>query len=275
MGLLSKAETIDFAELNSAKQNSIIKKISFSEFICKNKITSCALFENIDDKYFITNSVGFDANTIISSESTKDFWNGLCSENSVKNFSKKENTISPLLQFFSFTMSENLESISVFKTANKVLIVCNKEITAEMKNQFLQIENNFSKPECENLSSLINSKSKCLNCTINFEEAIDSFLSSNVKDKNVSAIFKKSLFNEFANRIIGYTNIDAVKVFEDDSYKVKAIFVTKNDTPFQLLMTHLIMNLREVIGDFSDLLEIFSEENCQTFMQLKNFLQEE
>lgn len=273
MGLLSKAENIGTAELNSPELNSAV---SFSEFICNNEIKICALFEFIQDKYFITNSIGFDASSIISSVSTKDFWNGLCIENSVKEFSKKENSISTLLQFFSFNMSEKLESISALKNENRILVVCNKQIDDKIKKQFALIGRSFSEPDSSKLNSLINSKTKCINCTINFDEAIDSFITANIKDKTEIPVFKQSIFNELANRIICYTDINAVKVFDDgEEKKVKAIFLAKQNTQFQLLMTHLIINIREAIGDCAELTGISSEENCETFLQLKNFLQEE
>lgn len=273
MGLLSKAENIEAAEFKPSELNSAV---SFSEFICNNEIRTCALFEFINNKFYITNSIGFDANSIISSVSTKDFWDGLCKENSVKEFSKKDNSISPLLQFFSFNMTEKLENINVLKLENRILILCNKKIDQTISNQFALINKNFSEPESSKLNSKINSKTKCINCTINFDEALDSFITTNIKEKSEIQVFKESLFNELANRIIGYTDINAVKVFsKNEVKKLKAIFLAKQNTQFQLLMTHLIINLREVIGDCAELLEISSEENCETFLQLKKFLQED
>ena len=92
MGLLTKANTLD-------KE----KGMAFSDFVKKYKLKFCAVFEKNDNNFLIKNSIGFDGVSILSSLSTQDYWNGICSNfNELNIFSDDNRTLFPLLQLFSF-----------------------------------------------------------------------------------------------------------------------------------------------------------------------------
>ena len=268
MGLLSKAANVGSQ-----------KKLSFAEFFFSHKIKTAAVFQKKENEYFITNSIGFDGLSIISSKSTQDFWNGIYKEsNGVKKFSSKDGSISPLLQFFSFSMTENLSELSLYKfSEDKIFLLCNEEITDSIKKDLKSIDRFFSVPKCENLNSFIKQETKCVSCTIDFEEAIESFFKLNLKDKSNTEIYKNAVFNEMANRIISFTNIDACRILNEkkSNSKIKAVFITNENTPFSLIMVQLIMNLRFVLMECAELTEILQEDECKTFLQLKSFLEED
>ena len=71
MGLLSRASTMD---------NKPLPVLAFSDFINKYSLKTCALLEPEGADYIVTDSIGFDAYSIITSKSTIDFWEGICKE---------------------------------------------------------------------------------------------------------------------------------------------------------------------------------------------------
>ena len=108
LGLLKRSESI----LNN------IHELDFFNFITKYKISSCALFHKSGDYYFIDNSIGFDGSSIITSFSSKSFWDGTISENNkLLAFCKKDNSISPFYQFLSEDLKEKTDIIYILKKA--------------------------------------------------------------------------------------------------------------------------------------------------------------
>ena len=65
MGLLSRANTLDELKNNPG--------LAFSDFINKHSLKICALLEKKANNYIVTNSIGFDAESIISATSANFF----------------------------------------------------------------------------------------------------------------------------------------------------------------------------------------------------------
>ena len=64
MGLLSRANTLDENKSNPG--------LVFSDFIIKHSLKTAALLEKKDSNYCVTNSIGFDAESILSATSHHD-----------------------------------------------------------------------------------------------------------------------------------------------------------------------------------------------------------
>ena len=105
MGLLSMASHLD----ENQKQG-----LAFSDFVLKYNYKTCSLLEKKSNNYIITNSIGFDGESLIASYSTVDFWNGICqNSNSIINLSQSNNSHAPLLQLFSLNMKDYVKDFSV------------------------------------------------------------------------------------------------------------------------------------------------------------------
>ncbi len=139
MGLLSRASTLDE---NENKQG-----LAFSDFILKYSLKSSAMLEHNGMDYIITQSIDFDAYSIISSNSTCDFWNGICKENNkIYKFTGTE--ISPLLQLFSLNMKEEIKEISIYRNSASNILLSFNEITKSAAEDF---ENISSDPRAVNI----------------------------------------------------------------------------------------------------------------------------
>ncbi|WP_147612409.1 hypothetical protein [Treponema pectinovorum] len=106
-GLLARV-----AELESKNQDENLK-IDFYSLSDLLSIKKYAIFSRISDFFVMSDSCGFDLETISYSLSTKDFWNGFNFEDEVCKifFDEKKN---PFLQLFSPKERLNIDSICIF-----------------------------------------------------------------------------------------------------------------------------------------------------------------
>lgn len=264
MGLLSKA--------NLLEQN---KGLAFSNFISKYNISFFAIFELKQNNYVIVNSLGFDGSSIINSSSTVDFWNGVLSEeNKLYTFSSKDLT-NPLFQFFSFKIKDNVHKITVFKTANKIVLICNNDLPESVVYDFNKIDYSLKFTDLEKLNSFINNNSFIYKVEFDFQEAVESFLfSKKQKLNNSMEAYTSSLFNELSNRVLyNYTLPNSGIEFDD--YKIKSVFICDSKTPKDLLINHLVLNFREVIENSAEIISIDFSGSIENFQELKDYLQVE
>ena len=137
MGLLSR--TLSLSQEKKVSE----KTISFIQFTKKFNISLCAVFSKIDNNYLITNSVGFDGISIISSISTNDFWDGTINNpNKWYSFTTNSEMV-PFFQLFSFNQKDKIKGIYICRFEDKVFMVCSTESISFIPNDSIIKELSF------------------------------------------------------------------------------------------------------------------------------------
>ena len=262
MGLLTKANTLDNE-----------KGMAFSDFVKKYKLKFCAVFEKNDNYFLIKNSIGFDGVSILSSLSTQDYWNGICSNlNELNIFSDDNRTLFPLLQLFSFAQKDDIKTIAIYRfSPNKIFMLCNQDFPKECINDLLTVNDSKESINFISLNRLITRESKVLKMTIDFQEAVESFLQAQVKDKEKAALFMPSLCKEISNRFLCYFSKDVSSCISNNS--VKTIFVVTKDLTQEHLVNHIILNLSSVIGKYSEIINFSLDGTANSIPEIKEYLQ--
>lgn len=140
MGLLSRISAgIDLpAEESPLSQAGL----SFFEFVTKHNLSHCAVFQRVNTFYVFSHSFGFDGETILQSISTSDFWEGTVKENKWNFFSRDENNLNTVLQFFSINLKTNISYVNIFFGQNKILLTA-FESKPDYGNQLDEISKDF------------------------------------------------------------------------------------------------------------------------------------
>lgn len=252
MGLLSKASNIDFSE-----------KLAFSTFIKNHNIKTCAIYEIENNIFSISDSIGFDSFSIAASESTVDFWNGICSKtNVVVEFAKANDTLKPLLQFFSFDMQENLSFVNIYRNDNKILLIKNQNITSEIISDFLKVDYSTPYSTYTKITSLSENE-RIYKYEINLDNALNSY----------DGKTKKSLFNEISNRIIcKYFENCAIRISES---KIRFFKIANSDFDGNAIIKHIKINLTEVIDSNSNKIDISYTGASDSTNELELFMKVE
>lgn len=224
MGLLSKASNID-----------LDTRLAFIQFIKNNNIKTCAILEKENGIFFIKNSIGFDKDSILASKSTEDFWNGICSNrNLIYNFSKSDNSINCMLQFFSYLMNESLESVSVYRTSDdKILLLINSQINQSIIKDFFKVDNSI----IEYSSNLVFNNSNTFH---KFEISLDNAFD------NYDSISILPIKNEISNQIIlNYCNDNLVVRLSTN--KIKLCFISNENFNGNIIIQHMKLMLTQIV----------------------------
>ncbi|MCQ2575480.1 MAG: hypothetical protein MJ162_01975, partial [Treponema sp.] len=127
MGFLDRAneKRAEIASAVSAPTNN--SNISFFSFTKKYGLNCCCSFSKKANHFYITNSIGFDGDSILKSYSTDDFWNGaILPEDRIITYTQADTNLNSFKQFFSDTLLFDLESLTILKTSkNTSLFVLN------------------------------------------------------------------------------------------------------------------------------------------------------
>lgn len=127
-GLLARVTALE------EKSQGSLSQIDFYSLIESFKLKKCAVFCRIQDFYVMSDSCGFDLQTISSSISTRDFWNGFKLKEQVWNCFSGEQLI-PFLQLFSSEEKSQLDFICIlpFKLNGEkaYFLATDKKITKE------------------------------------------------------------------------------------------------------------------------------------------------
>ena len=135
MGLLSRIAagvevTASPADNASEKNENLTlseNRFSFFEFTKKHSLKKVAVFAKNGVFYSFCASQGFDGDTILQSLSTVDFWEGTISEDKWNYFSKDENNLNSMLQFFSDSVKNNIVISAVYCHKDKILILASED----------------------------------------------------------------------------------------------------------------------------------------------------
>lgn len=265
MGLLSRANTLDELKSNPG--------LAFSDFINKHSLKISALLEKKASDYIVTNSIGLDAESIITATSTPDFWEGIC-KNSGQIYTFKDSEKTKLLQLFSFNLKENLQELSVYKNKASQILISSGSLTEQAAKDFEAISSNQHKNNYLNLNPLIKENSVVLLLKIDFSEAIKAYYSS-AKDKiSDFELFNKALMKELYNRFCCRYNISDTTI-QTNQFALKTVIITNKEYSVELITHHIILNLKEVLNDNADFTQICFSGTADSCEKIKSFLMAE
>ncbi len=267
MGLLSMASHLD----DIPKQG-----LAFSDFILKYNFKNCALLEKNDNNFVISNSIGFDGESIVSASSTSDFWDGICPvKNKVYSLSQKDNSNAPLLQLFSENLKELAKEVNVCRSSdNKILLLCNSLLSDQAAKDLSLIDSSKHNCNTDSLNKFFKESSVLEMFQINLCEAAESFTLSKKLIGKTKELIENAIANEFYNRFITiYNNKDASAYYDDGI--INTVFILDKAYSTELIVNHLILNFREVLGTYADLAKINNLGKAQAYKDLADFLQAE
>jgi len=191
MGLLSRIS----AGFDTPAEESPQKDggLSFFEFIKKHNLSHCAVFERVNTFFVFSHSYGFDGDTILQSISTSDFWEGTVEKEKWNYFSRDENNLNTVLQFFSVNLKTKLTYVNIFPSKDRILLVA-YDTKPEYGESLDFISKDFLSLDYDKLpESVENEESKlCLYTNIN-EAASDVLGNLNIEIKEV---MKNAFFTE-------------------------------------------------------------------------------
>ena len=264
MGLLSRASNLDEK----------IPDLAFTDFILKHSLKFCALLEADNSNYYVSSSVGFDVNSIFTSISTVDFWKGICKETS-KIYIYEGSELNPLLQLFSFYLKDNIKKLFVYKNSASRILICQDQLTKEITDDFENINSGRHNPDFLQLNPLIKENSTVLLLKLDFNNSIDNFINSEIKDKIIETeSFKNACLNEIYNRFTCFYNSPDATVLFDNNI-LKTIIVADKAYSMELIKNHLLLNLKDILKESTKLVQIESAGTAASCDKVRSFLQAE
>ncbi|MCQ2584305.1 MAG: hypothetical protein MJ185_01840 [Treponema sp.] len=173
MGLLSRISAgIDLpAEESPLSQAGL----SFFEFVTKHNLSHCAVFQRVNTFYVFSHSYGFDGDTVLQSISTSDFWEGTVEKNKWNYFSRDENNLNTVLQFFSMNLKTNISYVKIFMGNDKVLLTA-FETNPGSENDLDTIAKDFLNMDFEKISEEKNNSDSSLILNMNIKDAVSEAL---------------------------------------------------------------------------------------------------
>lgn len=265
MGLLSRASTLD--------ENVKPQGLAFSDFINKYSFKICALLEKSAADYFVMDSIGFDARSIVTAVSTADFWEGICPQ-AKKVYYFTGLAKSPLLQLLSSNLKETITDISVYKNAASQIFFCEGKLSDEAAKDFDNILCEPHKTDIYELNPLIKKSSVVLLLNLNFSDAVESFISSEYKNKEQPELIKKAIVKEYYNRFACRYNLPDATCM-NGVFGLKTVFVSGKAYSIELITNHIILNLKEVLENYAEQVQVTFTGTADSCEKVKSFLQAE
>lgn len=260
-GLLYKAE-------NLSKSDS-----SFLSFLKKYQIDCIFELEFYSYYYFCSKSYGLDADSILQTNSTKAFWDGIItSERKIFNFSKDDNSIAPFLQFFSFELKDSINSISIYKyDEESILLLCNKNLTEEIIQDYPSARGEVHQHLSE-IQTHINNNSVLSLISVDFLECVENLGEEKLKNnENMKIEYEKVLLNELFTRLqFHFSNPSAIAKTSKSAANI--LFVSKTKIPQDLIVSQLIKIFAKVIGASSELISFNFLGETRSITEIKEFL---
>lgn len=261
MGLLSKASEF-----------TVKPSLAFSNFIISHNIKTFAKFELKNKFYSITNSVGLDGSTLLSSQSTADFWEGICPENDkIYKFTNDNKSLNPMLQFFSFELMEQITFISLYKHNNVIYMICDKDFNKEITDELDKLNFDDDYIDLNIIKNLFNQNQKLLMYNVNFSEAISNYLSKKVKDIKEKESLKPILFNELANNFSCYISKASTK--KNDDFSINVILSVNKEIQNEHIISHIVYYMRKILGQTTQFISFNFKGEATSQSNVKDFLQ--
>ncbi|WP_027727426.1 hypothetical protein [Treponema sp. C6A8] len=260
-GLLHKIENLQISR----------NEQSFLNFIQNNKIEIFAELFYYSDFFFCKNSYGLDGETILLSDSTKTFWDGLTPVlGKIYNFSSSDFSLNQILQFFSSELEERITSVSICRLAeDRIILLCNKNLTEKLLLSYKQI----NQASWQDLTDIkLNPENKNYMLSIDFSESFDDFLSKKHKDESDSRdVYEIALMSELFNRMSSYFASPSA-VSKSSKTAVNVIFSLKSVFVPELLHNHLVKLLKSVLESSAELIGLNFLGQAQSAIAAKEFL---
>lgn len=239
--------------------------VFLSDFLILNKISIFAEFTLQDNHFFVTNSFGYDAASIICSYSTKDFWNGLIKEqNKLYQFDLKSNSIIPLLQFFSNEQRDFITNILIYKLNYNKIILLASNIPFINKSIILQQINKINSSNLDfQINKANNQSGNNFYFSIDTKYYIESIVENNIQNNfYLKPQFIQSLQNELFNRLVLHFNDKKTKIFKSSENDFIFKISTQNEIQdYKLLIKHINYNLENLCKNNTQKLALKIETN--------------
>jgi hypothetical protein len=209
-----------------------------------------------------------------SSVSTQSFWSGTIDTEGWHFFDKKDSRIIQFYQFFSFELKDSFEYLYVFYSKNQILLIPSVH---QFEQKELKSISNDLPTLCEyspkfDFSLLDNDyKLSFYKYKIEILKPISMYIEKNVDNTSFISLLKSSLISELFGRLQQYFSYPNI-VLMDDNSNVKVLVASKKEINLELLKTHLLLNIENVIENFSEYMEISSEGMSKSFSDASSFL---
>lgn len=274
MGLLSK--TLSVADSIKNKDDSTAEKLSFEDFFQKYDLCCCAIFSPFENNYVITHSVGFDAVSLISSISTKDFWNGTVKSNNWETFSSNEELL-PFFQLFSFNQKDKINKIFIKRFNDKIFMICstneskfiaNDKITNDLELIYFETE----KVECENddFSIALSKNQNVYKFSLNAQNAIEAIIKKNLSKLEYESVIKDAIKKEIYYFLKKSFSQNAIIFQHDDVYNIALI--SEGEVFENVLKIHLMGELEYFFDTEVNALIFTSHGKANSYKNLIDFL---
>lgn len=285
-------ETVPLPKKSNVKANSVelLKKyvkesaenrLDFFEFTKKYNLNICAILEMYKDSFVVSECIGFDGLTIISTLSTPDFWNGtIPSKNQWYKFSTSDNTITPFYQFLSFELKEKIENIYIyFSTNNKILVLCSDEEIDLSDDTYLLNDFNLliTKDSCQEIDNTkieIGIDTTITKYSIEFEKAVRTFLALNLKNLEMMEYFNKIFYQTIWYSFNKYFNRHYY-IYQTSLTKLNFISLTKTEISDSLFLEHIKKNLKLILEDEVNLINLHNLGKASSYSEIAAFLKAE
>ena len=259
------------------KTLSILNKkteLDFFEFTKKYSLKFCAIFSRCENLFYISKSIGFDGKSITNSVSTQSFWSGTIDTEGWHFFNKKDSRIIQFYQFFSFELKDSFEYLYVFYSKNQILLIPSVH---QFEQKELKSISNDLPTLCEyspkfDFSLLDNDyKLSFYKYKIEILKPISMYIEKNVDNSSFVQLLKSSLITEILGRLKLYFSYPNIVLMDEDA-NVKVLLAASKEINIDLLKTHLLLNIENVIENFSDYLELIPEGMSKSFSDASSFL---
>lgn len=251
------------------------KGLAFSNFIHKYYNLKFAVFTKQTNFYFITNSLGFDGLSILSSYSTADFWDGLIpGKNTVVNFSGSDGSLNKMLQFFSFSMKDKVNEVSVYKTDDKIILLCNEKISNNFIHDISLLDETITSFDQTRINAEITTGCNVYKYALSYIDAVTSLVNEKANTSEYTDLFKNALLKEISNRLTNYFYSPNCTITTSNNVNNIVLF-SKENINDDLLLHHLKLCLQDVVENYSNLISLEFLGQAQTFNEIQDFLKVE
>lgn len=242
MGLLQKALLLE---------KHFFANLSFAEICKKYAIATSAIFTQNENEFSISACFGFDAESILKSISTFDFWNGLFQN---KNYIDAEaETLSPFFQLFSNELKETVSRVICKKIENEnfcMLVFQNDELSNLEINHFFsdvshlnETQNNFFDFSKIDFSRVLQNENTTL-ISLDFDKAIRLSL------QNQNEKFSATLYAEIFAKL-SETFLKPNAIFPSLENRANIVLFAHENFDLSLLQNHFAYFLKPILQNES------------------------
>lgn len=282
MGLLKKANNFltdenlqnesEFSTKKKAENDSEKNKLfAFFDFLKKYDVSSFAICQSSGDFFTIKDSLGFDGKTILRFKISRSDCASLFGENknivaiNVDNFDFLSN-------IFSDAQKDKNPEFSFCKINDNFLIICDRKITDSALKDFFNIDNRQN-VDLDSIKKKFSQNYNAYAVEIDFQKAIETFVRACPDKKIENETLFSSIFAEICNRFFYFYNLPQFSKRSGD-YILKTCFFAKEKFPDEILINHIIYNLKEILENSAEIINVAIKET-KNFSEVQDFYKAE